>query len=228
MKKKYKRPDIKGIKMNKKQISVVAELIERYPALLGMEKKLDKSLDLLTKCYENGGKLLLCGNGGSASDCLHISGELMKGFLLKRKLNETQKESFRGIEFADENFAEKLQNGLPSISLMGETAFYTAYGNDVDASMTFAQEVYILGKENDVLLCISTSGNSKNVVNAAICAKAKNIPVIALTGKNEGKLSRLADVCLNVPETETFKVQEYHLPIYHTLCALIEYQFFDN
>ena len=214
--------------MNNKQISVIKELFERYPALSCFEKELNDALILLTECYSNGGKLMTCGNGGSASDSLHITGELLKGFLLKRPLYPEQKEAFSSIESAPADFADKLQNGLPCISLVAETALLTAYGNDVDSSMGFAQEVFVLGKKGDVLICISTSGNSANVVNAAITAKAKGIGVIALTGSKESKLSKLADICFNVPETETFKVQEYHLPIYHTLCALAEYQFFNE
>lgn len=183
----------------------------------------------LIGCFEKGGKLLLCGNGGSCADCDHIVGELMKGFRSKRPLSDEKKAQLRSrYSDIDDNVMDKLQNALPAISLPSFTALNTAYANDVDPQLMYAQGVFGLAAENDVLIAISTSGNSKNVVEAAKVAKALGIRVIALTGGSGGMLGKLADICICVPETETYKVQELHLPVYHSLCEEIETYFFEE
>lgn len=209
--------------MNKKE-----ELFERYPELLSCEADIDRALELMIETYENGGKILVCGNGGSCSDAQHIVGELMKGFLLKRPMSAEQKKAFEnalGAEEADA-FASRLQRGLPAIALDGQSALMTAYLNDADPDYVYAQEVFGYGKKEDLLIGISTSGNSKNVVLAMKAAKALGIRGIALTGAKESKLSALATATVRVPSTETFKIQELHLPVYHYLCAAIEEKFF--
>ena len=209
--------------MNKKE-----ELFVRYPELLSCEADIDRALELMIETYENGGKILVCGNGGSCSDAQHIVGELMKGFLLKRPMSAEQKKAFEnalGAEEADA-FASRLQRGLPAIALDGQSALMTAYLNDADPDYVYAQEVFGYGKKEDLLIGISTSGNSKNVVLAMKAAKALGIRGIALTGAKESKLSALATATVRVPSTETFKIQELHLPVYHYLCAAIEEKFF--
>ena len=204
------------------------ELFQRYPALKECEQDSTGALALMNETYENGGKILVCGNGGSCSDAQHIVGELMKGFLLKRPMTAEQKNAFANAlgEEDAENFASRLQRGIPAIALDGMSALFTAYLNDADAEYVYAQAVFGYGKPGDLLIGISTSGNSKNVVLAAKAAKALGVRTIALTGKKESKLSALCDVTVRVPETETFKIQEYHLPVYHYLCAEMEDTFF--
>lgn len=172
----------------------------------------------MIETYKKGGKILVCGNGGSASDADHIVGELMKGFLKKREVTDGK---------IPQELREKLQGALPAISLCAHTALITATANDNDADMIFAQQVYGYAKENDLLIAISTSGNSKNVVNAAGVAKALGVKVIALTGEKGGELKSLANVTICAPSNETYKIQEYHLPIYHYLCARVENEFFE-
>ena len=204
------------------------ELFQRYPALKECEQDITGALALMNETYKNGGKILVCGNGGSCSDAQHIVGELMKGFLLKRPMTAEQKTAFANAlgEEDAENFASRLQRGIPAIALDGMSALFTAYLNDADAEYVYAQAVFGYGKPGDLLIGISTSGNSKNVVLAAKAAKALGVRTVALTGKKESKLSALCDVTVRVPETETFKIQEYHLPVYHYLCAEMEDTFF--
>jgi D-sedoheptulose 7-phosphate isomerase len=200
------------------------ELFSRYPALAVCEDELAKTLALMLDTYHKGGKIMVCGNGGSCADAQHIVGELMKGFLLRRPMTAEQKNQFEnvlGTEDAD-LFASRMQRGIPAVALDGATGLLTAYANDVDADYMYAQQVFAFGKENDLLIGISTSGNSKNVVNAMKAAKALGIPSVALTGAKESKSSALATAAIRVPETETFKVQELHLPVYHYLCAEME------
>lgn len=193
------------------------ELIKRYPQLKECAESIGKALDLIIDTYENGGKILLCGNGGSAADCEHIAGELLKGFMMKREVSD---------ERIPKELREKLQGGLPAISLVSQSGILTAFANDVDPSMMYAQLVYAYARENDLLVALSTSGNSGNVVNAVKTAKAIGIPVISLTGEKESLMSELSDVTVRVPEHETYKVQELHLPVYHYLCAEAEKHFF--
>lgn len=194
------------------------ELIDRYPQLNVCAKDIENALALMIDTYKNGGKILVCGNGGSSADADHIVGELMKGFKLPRKVAD---------ERIPQKLREKLQGALPAISLSAHASLMTATINDNDADMIFAQQVYGYANENDLLIAISTSGNSKNVLNAVKVAKALGVKVVALTGGTGGELKELADATICAPATETYKIQEYHLPIYHYLCAKVEKEFFD-
>lgn len=218
---------MKELKRNiEKYITV---LCERYPVLKSVENEISKAYLLLEESYKNGGKLLIAGNGGSAADAEHIVGELMKGFKLSRKLQ---------ADFADklikENsefgtvLAENLQGALPAIALDGHPALSTAYMNDCEPVLCFAQQVYGYGKAGDVFLGISTSGNSKNILYAATTARAIGMKVIGLTGAKNSKLDQMCDVCIKVPQTETYKIQELHLPVYHCLCLMLENEFFEK
>lgn len=203
------------------------ELLSSYPALEVCKNDIAAALKALIDTYRAGGTILLCGNGGSAADCEHIAGELLKGFLSRRKMTDETAAKFRAVlgDGANE-FIEKLQGGIPAISLPSQAGVLTAFANDVDAEFVYAQLVYAYAKPGDALIAISTSGNSKNCVRAAETAKALGIRTIALTGAKESKLSKICDVTVRVPETETFKVQEYHLPVYHYLCAALEEEIF--
>ncbi|MBQ8578130.1 MAG: SIS domain-containing protein [Clostridia bacterium] len=201
-------------------------LFERYPALNGQKANVEAMYDLLADTYKNGGKLLVCGNGGSCADSEHIVGELMKCFLIKRKIPAQLSEALSAYGEDGEALKTHLEGALPAISLCGHSALTTAYLNDTEPTMTFAQQVVGYGRPGDILLAISTSGNSKNCVYAAEVAKALGMTVIALTGEKDSKLSALADVTFRAPSTETFKIQEYHLPVYHALCAMLEAEFF--
>jgi D-sedoheptulose 7-phosphate isomerase len=197
------------------------ELIHRYPVLEVCKEDIINAYGLFADCYDNGGKILCCGNGGSAADCDHFVGELMKGFLKTRPLSEEEKSRF------DDSFiASNLQKGLPAISLCAHSALMTAFSNDAMPSLVFAQQVYAYAEKNDVLLCFSTSGNSENIVFAAKAAKAANIKIVSVTGEKSSALSNISDVCIKLPETETFKVQELTLPVYHCLAAMIEDKYF--
>ena len=193
------------------------ELFERYPALQICEKDIEDALKLLIDTYKNDGKVLVCGNGGSAADSEHIVGELMKGFMLKREVDDGR---------IPENMRCNLQGALPAISLVSQSGVLSAFINDVEPEMMYAQLVYGYGKEGDLLICLSTSGNSKNCVNAAEVAKSIGVKVLSLTGEKESRLSQISDCTVKVPDTETFKVQEYHLPVYHFLCSMTEKYFF--
>lgn len=198
-------------------------LIERYPQLAVCKDDIAKSYELIETCYANGGKLLIAGNGGSAADAEHIVGELMKGFKNPRKLPKEYTDRLIAVNpELGKTLAENLQGALPAIALDGHPALSTAYQNDCEPLLCFAQQVNGYGNDNDVFLGISTSGNSKNVLYSAVTAKAKGMKVIGLTGQKESKLSEMADVCIRVPETETYMVQELHLPVYHAICLMIE------
>jgi D-sedoheptulose 7-phosphate isomerase len=203
------------------------QLTERYPQLSRVKDDVFLAFNIIAESYTNGGKLLIAGNGGSASDAEHITGELMKSFIKKRKLPES---FIAEIEKVNPEIAQfiipRLQPGLPAIALSGHASLNTACINDIDGNITFAQQVYGYGKEGDVFLAISTSGNAKNVCYAAGVAHAKKLKVIALTGNDGGQLKHFADVCICVPETETYKIQELHLPVYHCLCMMLEDHFF--
>lgn len=199
----------------------------RYPQLELCTDDIQKAFDVLHECYAKGRKLLVCGNGGSAADSEHIVGELMKEFRLKRKVFASQAEAMKAIHpEMGQYLAENLQGALPAIALTGHSALSTAFMNDAESVLVFAQQVNGYGKPGDVFMGISTSGNSANVVYAAITAKARGLKVIGLTGEKESKLSALADVCIRVPETETYRIQELHLPVYHCLCLMLEECFF--
>lgn len=202
-------------------------LMERYPSLESAKNDIVAAYLLLEESYKNGGKLLVAGNGGSAADAEHIVGELMKGFKLPRK-----PEADFAEKLVEENqelgsvLAENLQGALPAIALDGHPALSTAYMNDCEPLLCFAQQVNGYGKSGDVFLGISTSGNSKNVLYAATTAHAKGMKVIGLTGAKDSKLKDMSDVCIKAPQTETYMIQELHLPIYHCLCLMLEDKFF--
>lgn len=207
----------------------VDSLIERYPLLAECKNDIITSYDYLKKSYADNHKLLVCGNGGSASDSEHIVGELMKEFKLKRKVYAEQADALMAIDSKlGKTLAKHLQGALPAITLTAHSSLTTAFMNDSEPVLVFAQQVNGYGKKGDVFLGISTSGNSMNVLYAAVTAKAKGLSVIGLTGYKESKLSKLADVCIRVPETETYKIQELHLPVYHCLCMMLEEHFFSN
>lgn len=207
-----------------KQIEI---LIERYPGLSVCVDDIKTAFEYMKTSYEAGGKLLVAGNGGSAADSEHIVGELMKGFKKDRKLSSVQQERLKSTdEELGSVLADNLQGALPTIALDGHPALTTAYTNDCEPLLCFAQQVNGYGKEEDVFLGISTSGNSKNVLYAATVAKAKGMKVVGLTGQKDCKLRSLADVIIQVPETETYMIQELHLPVYHCLCLMLEDYFF--
>lgn len=203
------------------------ELITRYPILASCKDDIALAAQTLINCYKKGGKLLICGNGGSCADSDHIVGELLKGFLKKRPLSDEKKQEMKA-NYPDisDDVLEKLQGSLPAIALPSITALNTAFCNDVDPALMYAQSVVGLGNPGDMLIAISTSGNSVNAVGAAKVAKALGLTVVALTGKGGGKLGEIADIAVRVPETETFKIQELHLPVYHYICAAVEAEFF--
>jgi phosphoheptose isomerase len=207
----------------------IRELIKRYPQLSSVENEITKAADCLIKCFYEGKKLLVCGNGGSSSDSDHIVGELMKNFELKRKLAEKFKDKL--LKFGGERgiyLSEKLQPGLPAISLSANTALITAVANDTDPDLIFAQQVAGYGNKGDVLIALSTSGNSRNVIDAIITAKAKDMVIIGLTGEKGGKMKSYCDVLINVPGTRTAFIQELHLPVFHALCLTVENSIFGN
>lgn len=202
-------------------------LVQRYPVLDICKEDIEKAYRILEECYTHDGKLLIAGNGGSAADSEHIAGELMKRFKTPRpvpadfakKLQEV--DSVRGPELA-----KNLERGLMAIPLVAHEALTTAYINDVDGLGVFAQQLYGFGRPGDVFLGISTSGNSKNIMSATVVARALGLKVIGLTGEIGGELASVADVAIRVPETETFMIQELHLPVYHCLCLMLEGRFF--
>ena len=197
-------------------MNILDELYVRYPQLKGCEGEIARAFDLLLSCYRNGGKVLTCGNGGSSADAEHIVGELLKKFRKHRDID-----SGVAARLPPELVA-KLEGALPAVSLVSMSGILTAFANDVAWETAFAQQVYGLGNPGDVLIALSTSGNSANCVNAALVAKAKGLKVISMTGAGGGKLAALADAAIRVPETETYKIQELHLPVYHALCAAVE------
>lgn len=208
-------------------IEQIENLVERYPILDVCKNDILTAYNLLAEAYSIGRKLLVCGNGGSASDSEHIVGELMKEFKLKRKVYSDHAAALKEIDRElGQVLADHLQGALPTISLTGHSSLQTAFMNDAVPELVFAQQVNGYGKPGDVFLGISTSGNSKNVLYAAVNAKAKGLKVIGLTGARENKLMKYADVCIRVPETETYKIQELHLPVYHCLCLMLEDKFF--
>lgn len=204
-------------------------LVERYPALETQKEEIVKAYLAIEACYQNGGKLLIAGNGGSAADAEHIVGELMKGFVLPRKLDSSVCDRMMEVDpEMGRLLSEKLQGALPAIALDGHLALTTAYMNDCEPQLCFAQQVNGYAKPEDVFLGISTSGNSKNVLYAVAVAKAKGMKVIGMTGAKDSKLRKMADICIQAPATETYAIQEYHLPIYHALCLMVEERFFGN
>jgi D-sedoheptulose 7-phosphate isomerase len=209
--------------------AILDELIRRYPRLTDNRGEVEKAATSIISCYENGNKILICGNGGSSSDSDHIAGELLKGFENRRLLKDSLKEKLLSVA-PDRGpyLSEKLQAGLPAISLSAHSGLMTAVANDTDASLIYAQQVMGFGKSGDVLIGLSTSGNAKNVIDAAITAKAKGMTVIGMTGETGGKLKQYCDILINVPEKRTAWVQELHLPVYHSICLMVENHFFGN
>ena len=209
---------------NKKLLN---ELVERYPALADVATSIEQAADVMIESYRNGGKLLICGSGGSASDALHIVGELMKSFVQDRFLDKDFCRKLEDVAGEDLNYlVENLEGALPAIALVENSALDTAFSNDVAGDLSFAQQTYGYGNAGDVLLAISTSGNSRSGVLAAKVALAKDMKIISLTGVGGGKLGQMADVSIAVPLKETYQVQELHLPIYHALCLILEDEFF--
>ena len=205
------------------------DLLERYPKLLPVEHEIRKAAESLTECFKHWRKLLVCGNGGSCSDSDHIVGELMKDFEQKRPLVVNLKNELQALDKVRGKYlSEKLQQGLPAISLTAHAGLITAVGNDSDADLVFAQQVVGYGNAGDVLMAISTSGNSQNVFDAIITAKAKRMVVIGLTGESGGRMKSLCDILINVPGRSTALVQELHNPVYHTLCRIVENSLFGN
>lgn len=205
---------------------MINELIKRYPALETIKDEIEKAAELMIQAVKNGGKILVCGNGGSCADGDHIVGELMKGFLSLRPVKNEFTEKLKELYPEDYEFLkENLQEAIPAISLNSHPAVTSAFANDVNADMVYAQLAYGYANKGDLLIGISTSGNSKNVVNAVKIARAKGAYTIALTGAKECLLD-MCDVAIKAPETETYKIQEHHLPIYHYLCAEIEKRLF--
>lgn len=202
-------------------------MLNRYSVLQHLEEPILKAAGLITETFKNGGKVLVCGNGGSCSDADHIVGELMKSFEGHRPLNADFQQKLK--ELSTERgtmLAEKLQQGLPAISLTAHNALITAIANDINGDVIFAQQVTGLGNKGDVIIGLSTSGNSKNVIDAFIVAKVKGLITIGLTGETGGKMKEWSDILINVPEKRTAFVQELHLPVYHALCMMIEKELF--
>jgi D-sedoheptulose 7-phosphate isomerase len=208
--------------------NIFEELFLRYPELEVCRDSILEAYNIIRATYENGGCLFACGNGGSCSDSEHIIGELLKSFKFKRKINPILAEKLSEMGEYGKDLANTLEGALPAVSLCGHGALTTAFLNDTEPTMTFAQQLLGLGNAGDTLIVISTSGNSKNCTYAATLAKAMGIKTVAMTGEKESKLSALCDVTIKAPECETFKIQEKHLPIYHALCAMAEETFFEN
>jgi len=212
---------------NPQVVSILNDLIDRYPALIECKGDILQAYHYLSNSFHHQGKLLVCGNGGSAADSEHIVGELLKGFLLPRKINERFRNKLAKMYPEDGmELSGKIQEALPAISLTGQTPFFTAFANDVSPDTVFAQQVYALGHKEDTLIAISTSGNSKNVLNAVKIARTVGMKTIGLTGKTGGSLKELCDTSICVPATQTHRIQEMHLPVYHALCAMLEAEFF--
>lgn len=205
----------------------LVELLNRFPELESAAVAIQGVVDRICSAYNAGGKILICGNGGSASDSEHIVGELMKGFVLPRVLSDDTCRRFEESNLPNAaHLAQRLQRGIPAIAISGHSSLATAISNDIDASMVFAQQVYVLGQPHDVFIGISTSGNSTNVVNAASVAHIQGLCTIGMTGSAESRLDELCDIIIKAPSSNTHRVQEYHLPIYHTICLMVEERLF--
>lgn len=205
----------------------IQQLIFSYPGLDVCASDIEAAFDILRDCYRGGGRVLTCGNGGSAADAEHIVGELMKGYLLKRPLSQEMRDKLISTHPEEGDYlASHLQGGLPAIALVSQTALLSAIANDTAADMVYAQQVYVYGQERDALIGISTSGNSMNIIRAMQVGRALGMRTIGLTGRTGGKLKPLCDVCIRVPANETTLIQERHLPIFHVLCAMLEEEFF--
>lgn len=207
--------------------SHIDDLILRYPVLAPARQSILDAYAILEECYSRDGKLLIAGNGGSAADAEHIAGELMKRFRRQRSVSPEFAAKLRAIDpVRGDDLARNLERGLMAVPLVTHVALTTAYINDVDGYGVFAQQLFGFGRKGDVFLGISTSGNSRNIMSATVVARALGIRVIGLTGAGGGELGKVADVTIRVPETETYKIQELHLPVYHCLCLMLEDRFF--
>lgn len=202
-------------------MNYVEKLVQKYPELKPQQKSIQAFCDSIVTSYKRDGKIMLCGNGGSAADAEHITGELLKGFMTKRPMSEKKKKIFNKF-FENEVDSSLLQEGIPAIPLVSLTSGLSAFINDVSPELAYAQMVFAMGKKQDTLVVISTSGNSVNTVKAAQVAKAMGIKTVALVGKDGGKLKEIADIVIIAPANQTYQVQEYHLPIYHAVCAEVE------
>ncbi|MCK5134679.1 MAG: SIS domain-containing protein [Bacteroidales bacterium] len=206
---------------------ILNEMISRFPALESCKEDIENACSTVIDCYSNNGLLLLCGNGGSCADADHIVGELMKSFEKRRPVDKDLKHGLVSVSNTrGAAIAEKLQHALPAISLNAHNALISAISNDVDPSLVYAQQIAGYGRKGDVLIAISTSGNSQNIVDAVITAKAKGLTVIGLTGQSGGEMKQYCDISICVPSISTPEVQEFHLPIYHTICKTVENRFF--
>lgn len=208
-------------------VSFIRDFFGRHRELVPMREEIQQICDLLIDAFQNGNKLLLCGNGGSCADCDHIAGEFLKGFLLKRPIDAAMQNALAQYGPEGTDIAGKLQQGLPAVSLCTHSAAISAFANDVDPELVYAQQVLAYGKPGDVLIGISTSGNAKNVAAAVMTANAVGVHTIGLTGKDGGKLAKLADYALIMPQQETYRIQEDHLAVYHLICAVVELEMFD-
>ncbi|MEY8335445.1 SIS domain-containing protein [Lachnospiraceae bacterium 47-T17] len=207
----------------------LSTLLHRYPSLKCCETDIYRAFGIISDTYKRKGKLLICGNGGSCADAEHIVGELMKGFRKKRKMPNELAEQLRAQAEAHADFiVNSLECGLPAIALSAHSALNTAFANDKNPDLIYAQQVMGYGEQGDAFLGISTSGNAKNVVYAMEVAKAKELYTVALTGRDGGSLAKMADASIIVPATETYQIQELHLPIYHTICLMLENEFFEE
>ena len=212
-----------------KNTEILQTLIDRYPPLAPLQGEVERLADSICNAYRHGGKVLTAGNGGSGSDAEHIVGELMKGFCRRRPLTAEDKAALVGADpVRGAHLGGVLQQGLPAICLTNHPALSTAFSNDCDPNAVFAQQVWGYGNKEDILIVISTSGNAENLMLAATAAHAKGMKVALLTGEHGGKLAGVCDFVLRVPAKETYQVQEYHLPIYHALCLLVEDEFFEE
>ena len=206
---------------------ILTDLLNRYSELQPLKEQVAEAAEIIIETYKNGGKILVCGNGGSCSDADHIVGELMKSFEGRRPLaKELQNELISLSPETGKMLAEKLQQGLPAISLTVHQSLITAIANDISGEVIYAQQVVGWGNKGDVLIGLSTSGNSQNVIDAMIVARAKGLKTIGMTGETGGKMREWSDVLINVPQRRTAYVQELHLPVYHALCMIVEIEFF--
>lgn len=213
--------------MKKSTLNIIEKFIIRYSNLTHLQQTMKSLVEVLANNFHKGGKILVCGNGGSGADSEHIVGELMKGFMLNRDIKKETIDRIKDL-FPNEVdfFTDNLQIGIPAISLVSQTGLISAYNNDKNPDLVYAQQVFSYGKPFDTLFCLSTSGNSKNVLNAAKISKVLGIPVVAFTGLKAGKLKEFSNYLFNVPSQITSEVQEFHLPIYHTICSALEEELF--
>lgn len=203
------------------------ECMIRYPQLIICKNQILSAFHSLVKCYSQDGKVLVCGNGGSASDAEHIVGELMKKFKIKRPADSQIKERMEALGFdSADHITSRLERALPAISLVSQTSLVSAIINDVGGDMIFAQQVYGYGRPGDVLIALSTSGNSLNVINAIKVARSRGMTAIGFSNENGGQMRGLCDIMITVPNSITFQIQELHLPVYHLLCAMVEEEIF--